>query len=84
MKKLIAMLLLCALLVSAFTVTASAASVTDGENLYLAGDVNGDKVLNICDLVKANIGGGITAAADLDGNGTVEQVGDAIFGEWNK
>ena len=71
MKKLIAILLLCTLFVTAFGVTASAAYVTDGNGFYLAGDANEDGEVNVCDLVKAKIGAGNSVAADLDGNGTV-------------
>ena len=69
-KKLVTLLLVCALLLCAFTVTASAAYVTDGNGFYEAGDTNGDGVVDICDLVAAKGGLGTRAAADLDGNGS--------------
>lgn len=62
-------LVLCCLFVPMTAV--SAAMVTDGTNLYEAGDANNDGEVNICDLVAANIGEGKTAASDLDGDGTV-------------
>lgn len=71
MKKLIATLLLCTLLVTSFGLTASAAFVIDSNSFCLAGDANEDGTVNVCDLVKANIGAGNSVAADLDGNGTV-------------
>ncbi len=49
---------------------ASAAYITDGTQIFTAGDVNNDGEINICDLVAANNGDG-TAAADLDGTGDV-------------
>ena len=69
-KKLVTLLLVCVLLLCAFTVTASAAYVTDGEQLYIAGDANSDGQIDVCDLVKAKVGGE-NPAADLDGDGTV-------------
>jgi len=69
-KKLVTLLLVCALLLGVFAVTASAAYVTDGNGFYEAGDVNGDKTVDICDLVAAKSGLGTTAAADLDGDGS--------------
>ena len=51
--------------------TASAAYVTDGTAMYEAGDVNGDGVINVHDLVSAALGKGSLVAADLDGDGTV-------------
>ena len=68
MKKLLSLLLLCALALTVFAVPASAAYVTDGNGIYLAGDANEDGEVNVCDLVKANAGG-TNPAADLDGNG---------------
>lgn len=68
-KKLVTLLLVCVILLCAFTVTASAAYVTDGEKLYLAGDTNADGEIDVCDLVGAN--STVTPAADLDGDGTV-------------
>lgn len=70
MKKLVTLLLVCTLLLCAFTVTASAAYVTDGNKLYLAGDATEDGQIDICDLVKAGSGGNIPAA-DLDGDSAV-------------
>lgn len=72
MKRLISLILLCALALTLFAVPVSAAYVTDGNGLYLAGDANEDGKVDVRDLVKANIGTGNSAAADLDGNGTVE------------
>lgn len=79
MKKMVALVLSLAMLLSAFSFSASAAYVTDGEGVFLAGDVNGDANINICDLVKANNGGGVSVAADLDGNGTVEAYDFALI-----
>lgn len=64
----VVMLLSCFLLTG---ITASAAYVTDGENFYTAGDVTDNGTIDICDLVAAHIGSGITVAADLDGDGEV-------------
>ena len=61
-------LLLC--LIVPMTV-ASAAYVTDGDKLYVAGDTMADGTIDVCDLVAAQKGLGATAAADLDGDGTV-------------
>lgn len=68
-KKLVMLLLVCTFLLSVFAVTASAAYVTDGNGFYEAGDLNGDKMVDICDLVAAKSGLG-TTAADLDGDGS--------------
>ena len=69
-KKLVMLLLVCTFLLSVFAVTASAAYVTDGNGFYEAGDLNGDKKVDICDLVAAKSGLGTTADADLDGDGS--------------
>ena len=69
-KKLVMLLLVCTFLLSVFAVTASAAYVTDGNGFYEAGDLNGDKMVDICDLVAAKSGLGTTSAADLDGDGS--------------
>ncbi|MEE0927946.1 MAG: hypothetical protein UIG59_02035 [Acutalibacteraceae bacterium] len=85
MKKTIksfAMVLVLTVLLSCLCVTgitASAAYVTDGNALYEAGDANGDGIVNICDLVAANIGSGSTVAVDLDGNETVDTYDYALI-----
>lgn len=79
MKKLVTLLLLCTLFVAAFGLTANAAYVTDGEGIYLAGDLNEDKNVDIFDLVSANIGKGATAAADLDGDGSIGEYDFALI-----
>lgn len=71
MKRLISLMVLCILALTFFSVPASAAFVTDGNELYLAGDVTDDGNLDILDLVGASIGKGKTAAADLDGDGAI-------------
>ena len=74
--RLLALVLSVALLISclfASGLTVSAAYVTDGNQLYTAGDVNGDGEIDVFDLVSAAIGKGSVAAADLDGNGTVNE-----------
>lgn len=58
--------------------TASAAYVTDGDKLYLAGDANGDGDIDIFDLVKASISAD-APAADLDGDGTVGAYDHALI-----
>jgi hypothetical protein len=80
--KALSMILVVALLVSClsmFGLTASAAYVTDGNALYQAGDATGDGIVNICDLVAANIGSGSTVAVDLDGNATVDAYDYALI-----
>lgn len=80
--RLLASVLAVALLISclwASGLTASAAYVTDGNALYLAGDVTGDGNVDIFDLVKASIGEGQTAAADLDGNGEISAYDCALI-----
>ena len=59
--------------------TASAAYVTDGEKLYVAGDVNADGNIDVFDLVSASIGAGTTAAADLDGDGEITSYDCALI-----
>ena len=58
--------------------TASAAYVTDGDKLYLAGDADGDGDIDIFDLVKASISAD-ALAADLDGDGTVGAYDHALI-----
>ena len=78
MKKLVMLLLVCTFLLSVFAVTASAAYVTDGNGFYEAGDLNGDKKVDICDLVAANRSFGAdetssqwSSATDLDGSSEI-------------
>ena len=71
MKKLATILVLAMCLLMVFAIPASAAYVTDGNALYTAGDTNGDNEVNICDLVGAYVGSGSSAAADLDGDGSL-------------
>ena len=78
-KKLVTLLLLCTLFVTVFGISANAAYVTDGENFYLAGDLNDDGKIDIFDLVSANIGKGTTAAADLDGDGNLGEYDFALI-----
>ena len=79
MKRLISLMVLCILALTFFSVPASAAFVTDGNELYLAGDVTDDGNLDILDLVGASIGKGKTAAADLDGDGAVSSADLLIY-----
>ncbi len=72
--KTLSLVLTVIMLLSCFLftgITASAAQVTDGENFYLAGDVDTSGTIDICDLVAAHIGTGNTIAADLDGTGDI-------------
>ena len=67
MKRIFA-LLLSMVLVCSCSLSAMAAYVTDGTNLYVAGDANGDGYVDICDLVAANNSDAVIPAADLDGD----------------
>ena len=78
MKKTALVLAICLLLCTVFAVSASAAYVTDGDKLYIAGDATADGEIDVCDMVKA-AGGGNIPAADLDGDGAVGAYDCAII-----
>ena len=77
--KMFAVVLAITVFASCVGFAVSAAYVTDGENIYSAGDANADGQVDICDLVAAKNGLGTTAASDLDGSGTVESYDYALI-----
>ncbi len=76
-----AVLLLCVVMLLSCAVTAYAEGeyVTDGENVYLAGDLNGDNTVDVLDYVQAVGGTGARGALDLNGSGAVDNYDYALL-----
>lgn len=80
MKKVITLFLSVLFVCGSLCVTCLAASVTDGENYYTAGDVNNDGSIDICDLVRMkkyivdNKTEIIFNAADINGDNDIDSI----------